>query len=73
VLLCGEDIAEKSPVLLTMKGVWLEWLPFLTSPVPLMTKERCLVDDNLTSSGQGIAWTGRGGREMGIGWGSTMR
>lgn len=56
-----------------MKGVWLEWLPFLTSPVPLMTKERCLVDDNLTSSGQGIAWTGRGGREMGIGWGSTMR
>lgn len=26
-----------------MKGVWFVWLPSLTGPVPLMTKERCLV------------------------------
>lgn len=26
-----------------MKGVWFEWLPSLTGPVPSMTKERCLM------------------------------
>lgn len=36
----GEDVVKKSPVLLRMKGVCCEWLPSLTGPVPLMTKER---------------------------------
>lgn len=32
-----------------MKGVWFEWLPSLTGPVPSMTKERCLTGKMVTT------------------------
>lgn len=41
----GGDVAKKamSSPTVWMKGMWFEWLPSLTGPVPLPTKERCLV------------------------------
>lgn len=38
-----EDVSKKVQVLLRMKGMWFEWAPSLSGPVPLLTKERCLV------------------------------
>lgn len=56
-------------MLLGMKGMWFEWLPSLTGPVPLLTKERCLVVSTLPV----VVKHSKGGREMDMGWEYTAR
>lgn len=52
-----------------MKGMWFEWLPSLTGPVPLLTKERCLVVTTLPAVSRLIVHRQRrqrDGHELGV-------